>query len=168
MAIITEDKNLTTNFKLFELTRTDRSQWQEKNRDLTDFQILKLTDLARLLEHVRFILGTSLNINSGYRCPGLNEVVGSTSASQHLLCEAADFTPGKMDLGEAFRIIWRDIKDKGANVGQLIHETANRYNGPVSWIHISLGKPYREDSRCGEILRAEPGKDGKMVYTRLA
>lgn len=158
-----EDKNLTEHFNLFELTRTDNIGFQEKNRDINEMQITKLTALARLLEHIRFVLGEPLIIHSGYRCPDLNKAVGSTDRSQHLLCEAADFIPSKMDLGLAFREIWKDVKDKGTNVGQLIHETANRPYGVQSWIHISLGTPWRDSEKCKQILRLENG-----IYTRLA
>lgn len=158
-----DDKRLTENFSLFELTRTDRQEFQERNRDLNELQIAKLTALARLLEHVRFVLETPIVVHSGYRCPELNKAVGSTERSQHLLCEAADFVPVEQDLGIAFRTLWRDVKDAKANVGQLIHETANRGPGPVSWIHISLGAPYRDQDKCGQILRFENG-----IYTRLA
>ena len=162
-----EDKNLTDNFTLYELTKTSYKEFQERNRELSEHQIDKLTQLARLLEHVRYVLGNPLIISSGYRCEPLNKAVGSKPSSQHLLCEAADIVPGKMDVGEAFRILWRDIKDKGTNVGQLIFETANRPYGVTSWIHISLGTPYRDASRCKEILRMTE-LNGEQVYERLA
>lgn len=158
-----EDRQLTDHFTLYELTKTNLSQFQESNRDLNDFQITKLTALAKLLEHVRLILGTPLIITSGYRYPDLNKAVGSTDRSQHLLCEAADFIPGQQELGTAFRSLWRDVKDRDMNVGQLIHETASRPDGYSSWIHISLGTPWREAERCKQILRYENG-----IYTRLA
>lgn len=137
--------------------------FQEKNRDVTEAQILKLGAVARLLEHVQFVLQTPLIVTSGYRCKVLNDAVGSTDKSQHLLCEAADFIPEKQDLGFAFRMLWRDIKDNKTNVGQLIHETASRPYGVTSWVHISLGIPYRPEEKCKQILRMEAGK-----YTLLA
>lgn len=157
-----ENRNLTDHFTLFELTKTNHADFQEKNRDLNPLQIVKLENVARLLEHVRVVLGVPLLIHSGYRCPELNKAVKSTDKSQHLLCEAADFTPSNLDLGDAFRVLWRDIKDNGANVGQLIHETDMRPYGVTSWIHISLGMPYRDEAKCKQILRMEHG-----VYTRL-
>lgn len=153
-----ENRNLTEHFTIFELTRTDLPQFQERNRILSVEQIEKLTVLAKLLEHVRFILGTPLTINSGYRCPDLNKAVGSTARSQHLHCEAADFTPGQQDLGHAFRMLWRDIKDNGTNVGQLIYETQNRPYGVTSWLHISVGTPYRPIEKCAQVLRMTDGK----------
>lgn len=160
---MTEDKYLTEHFSLYELTSTGRAEFQDKNRDLNATQIVKLTALARLLEHVRFVLATPLVIHSGYRCQDLNKAIGSTDRSQHMLCEAADFVPKEQEIGTAFRALWRDIKDNGANVGQLIHETAARPYGVTSWIHISLGTPYRDSGKCAQILRMEAGK-----YERLA
>lgn len=157
-----KDRNLTDHFTLFELTKTNHPALQEQNRDLSPIQITKLTALARLLEHVRFVLGTPLTIHSGYRCPEVNKAAGSSDRSQHLLCEAADFVPGQQDLGFAFRTLWKDVLERGANVGQLIHETAYRPYGVTSWIHISLGVPYRDEDRCKQILRMENG-----IYTRL-
>lgn len=157
------DIQLTDNYSLWELTKTSHKDLQDKNRDLNEMQITKLTALARLLEHVRFVLEIPLTVTSGYRYPELNKRVGSTDKSQHLLCEAADFIPGQQDIGMAFRTLWKDIKDKGTNVGQLIFETAPRPYGVASWIHISLGNPYRDQEKCGQILRMTDGK-----YTRLA
>jgi hypothetical protein len=145
------------------MTRTSFEKYQELNRILTSEQIKKLVELARLLEHIRFILAVPLIINSAYRCHKLNEAVGSTSRSQHLLCEAADFTPKGRDIDECFPILWEDVKDHGTNVGQLIHESAERSYGVARWIHVSLGTPYRGKKHCGQILKMEKGK-----YTRLA
>lgn len=158
-----ENIQLTDHFDLYDLTKTNWAKYQDMNREVDKTQIVKLTVLAKLMEHVMFVLSTPLTITSGYRCPELNKAIGSSEKSQHLLCEAADFIPGQQDLGTSFRTLWRDIKDNGANVGQLIHETTARPYGYSSWIHISLGAPYREESKNKQILRMEGG-----VYTRLA
>lgn len=158
------DQQLSQHFSLYDLTKTSHADFQEKNRDINPLQIAKLTQVAALLEHVMVVLETPLIVTSGYRCPDLNTAVGSTDRSQHLLCEAADFLPGQQDLGFAFRALWKDVKENAANVGQLIHENAQRGDGhPTSWIHISLGMPYRDPDRCKQILRLENG-----IYTRLA
>ncbi len=154
-------RNLTDHFTLCDLTNTSHAEFQKQNRLVTPEQIVKLTALAKLLEHVVFVLGTPLNITSAYRCLPLNRAVGGTDRSQHVLCEAADFVPAKMDLGAAFRRLWKDVTDKNTNVGQLIHETTP--NGEKSWVHISLGTPYRDAARNKQILRYENG-----TYTRLA
>lgn len=151
------DKKLTDNFSLYDLTKTDHPEFQDMNRDLSIDQIGKLTLVARLLEHVVYVIGP-ITISSGYRCPELNETVGSTPRSQHLLCEAADFIPSE-NLVDSFKKLWDDVKNNGTNVGQLIHEMA----GDKEWIHISLGTPYRPASKCKQILEMQDGK-----YTLLA
>lgn len=47
--------------------------------------------LAQGLDRVRQLLGHRLRINSGYRCPALNAVVGGAEGSQHTIGLAADF-----------------------------------------------------------------------------
>lgn len=158
-----EDRKLTDHFTLYELTKTNRKKYRDENRAVTKSQIEKLTELAKLLENVRRILGTRIIISSGYRCPGLNKDIGSNRRSQHLKCEAADFVPESADIEDSFNKLWEDVNMFGSNVGQLIIETANRGYGVSKWLHISLGVPYRDKSRCNQILRMENG-----VYTRLA
>jgi uncharacterized protein YcbK (DUF882 family) len=158
-----EDKQLTDHFSLYELTATTLETFQERNRDVTEEQIEKLRSVARLLDHVRFILEVPIIVHSGYRCIDLNRAIGSKDTSQHLLCEAADFVPRGLDLAESFRKLWRDMKENGTNVGQLIYESTFRPYGKTSWIHISLGTPYRDQSLCRQVLRMENGK-----YTLLA
>lgn len=153
-----EDINLTEHFTLFELTKTSRLDFQEKNRLITGDQIFKLIELSKLGEKVRDILQVPLNVTSGYRCPELNRAEGSTDVSQHLKCEAMDFIPVGIDIGNAFRTLWKHIRDRKLSVGQLIYETASRSYGIASWIHISMGVPYRNEKRCNQILKMDEGK----------
>lgn len=148
---MTEDRKLTENFTLYELTKTAYSDLQEQNRTLNDEQIIKLQKVAELLEEVRLILGYPLVITSGYRCPELNRKIGSSLRSQHLLCESADFIPHGIVIDEAFRRLRHEGKDQNIHFGQLIWEKMER-EGKKEWIHISVGVPYREKERCGQIL----------------
>lgn len=50
-----------------------------------------LKRLAAGLEEVQALLGAPLEISSGYRCAALNEAVGGSRDSQHVLGLAADF-----------------------------------------------------------------------------
>lgn len=154
---------LTANFSLEELTRTDRPAFQEENRILTDVQIQTLTDLAGLMEIVRGDLGAvPIAVHSGYRCQALNQAVGSSMRSQHLMAQACDFVPQGIDLADAFRTLWKNVSTGQLAVGQLIYETAERGYGPTSWIHVSLGSPWRDQHRCQQVLRMEHG-----TYTLL-
>lgn len=153
-----DDQKLSEHFGLYELTQTSHTDLQEKNRMLQEEQIVKLRNVAMLLENIRLLLEVPLVVHSGYRCHELNQRVGSTDKSQHLLCEAADFVPKGMDLAVAFNILRKAAKDKKISWGQIIHETAERSYGTTSWIHISLGAPYRDAGRCGEALTMIDGK----------
>ena len=46
--------------------------------------------VLEVLQPLRDALGEPMEVNSGYRCPELNRLVGGTSTSQHLKGEAAD------------------------------------------------------------------------------
>ena len=57
-----------------------------------------VTALHALVDHVldplRDAWGGPIYVNSGYRCPELNKIVGGTPTSQHQRGEAADITVG--------------------------------------------------------------------------
>ena len=46
--------------------------------------------VLNVLQPLRDAWGKPLHINSGYRCPALNEAVGGVATSQHRLGEASD------------------------------------------------------------------------------
>lgn len=48
--------------------------------------------VINILQPLRDHLGVPININSGYRCLKLNELVGGKPTSQHAQGEACDFT----------------------------------------------------------------------------
>ena len=61
-----------------------------------------------VLDPLREAYGRPIRVNSGYRCPRLNTLVGGTSNSQHMRGEAADIQPvvgNEADLPELARIL---------------------------------------------------------------
>ena len=95
----------------------------------------QLSYTARCLEAVRELLGAPITINSGYRCPALNLLVGSRSTSQHLLGQAVDFTA--KSFGTSDEIV-KKIMESNIEFDQLIRE----YD---SWVHISFNdKPRKQ------------------------
>lgn len=77
------------------------------------------------LNPLRVKLGKAVFINSGYRCPEVNEKVGGVSNSQHLIGQAADIRVN----GCSAHTLWKYIKDSDLEYDQLILE-----NG---WVHVS-------------------------------
>lgn len=164
------DRHLSPHFTLFDLTRTDHVDLLADNRHVTPEDEAKLAELANLLEACRGVLGEDLNIHSARRCAALNKRVGSSTKSQHLKCEAADFSPAGPDTEESVVNAWQKIATAARATpptlmfGQLIVENAaGRDGGRKFWIHVSLGAPYRDKARCGEVLSM---KDG--VYTLVS
>lgn len=165
------DRDLSPHFGLFELTKTNNAALQAKNRFLTDAQLANGHELAMLMEQVRTIMGCAIDVHSGYRCPELNAATNKAAAkSQHMLFEACDWSPAGPDTVEsieaAFQKVLAAARRGEIKFGQLIVEQAQRGYSKSIWIHISLGRPYRDPARCGEVLRMVE-KDGEQVYTLI-
>lgn len=162
------DLQLSEHFTLFELTKTNRSEFQACNRKVSEGQVNKLRNVAVLLELCRSSLDAPIIVHSGYRCPDLNRAVGSSDRSQHLLCEAVDFSVKGLDVEHAFRILRADAHNGRLPFGQLIFEKAARAYGLAEWLHISLGIPYRIASKSGQVLTMNEGKYHLMEVIKQA
>ena len=94
--------------------------------------------LRRLAENVldplREALGMPIYVNSGYRSPRLNAMVGGVKTSQHLKGEAADITTGTRD-GNIN--LWRTLKRLRLPIDQAINEHG------YAWIHVSYSSRHR-------------------------
>lgn len=157
------DRQLSPHFSLFQLTVTSHADLQEANRHVTQDEELRLGALANLLETCRAILGCDLDVHSGRRYLELNKRVGGNDKSQHLKCEAADISPGGPDTEKTVTEMWQKIATAARagkiKFGQLLLERENRgREGRVWWVHVSLGAPYRDEARCGEIATSIDGK----------
>ena len=136
-----KDFNLSPNFTFYELTNSaNYPQYVLQNRQEAERFILPLTELAiTILQPIRDHFGRT-DVNSGFRCLILNQAVGSKNNSQHPKAEAADIVvPGIRPVNA-----WEWIKTSGIPFGQLILER--------TWVHISLGVPYRPAKKCGQVL----------------
>lgn len=165
------DRDLSDHFGLFEMTKTNNAALQAKNRMLTDAQMTKLHELALLMEKIRTIISGAVDVHSAYRCPDLNAATqAAAKKSQHMLCEACDWSPAGPDTVESIEIAFQAVIAAARRgeiaFGQLIVEQAQRGYSKSIWIHISLGRPYRDPARCGEIMRMVE-KDGVAVYTLI-
>jgi len=166
------DRKLTDHFSLFETTVTNNASLQQKNRLLSPNQVEALTEACRLAEAVREAIGGPVDCHSAYRCPELNGATpGAAKKSQHMLCQAMDLSPAGPDteatIQAAFDKILAAAKAGKFKFGQLIIESANRSYGKALWIHISLGAPWRDPSRCGEVMKMVAAADGTPEYTML-
>lgn len=137
----------STHFTVVELTRTDRTGFDLEQAEGAARVMPALIALASLLEEVRALLGDRpITIHSGYRCPRLNAAIRGSPTSQHLRGEAADWHVPGLELEAAFGA----IRQSPLRWGQLILE-GNRPGKP-SWIHLSLGPPWRPAERSQQVM----------------
>lgn len=130
--------NLSKNFTLSELTSSNAADCYNIENTPGRLELENLKKLCNnILQPIRDKYGKSIYVNSGYRNPKVNRLVGGSSSSQHTLGQAADITVGSKEGNKKlFDLIVQMIEDKEITVGQLIDEK------DFKWIHISL--PYKK------------------------
>ena len=143
--------NLSPHFTLAELTRTSSGLANVP----TDAEVKALTALCiTLLEPVRNRFGP-VSIHSGFRSAAVNAKIGGSKTSQHMRGEAADFHCPGARLEDVMRWI---VVESGLHYGQVILE--GHTAGEPTWIHLSLGSPWRLGSTCMQALTF----DGKAYH----
>lgn len=81
-----------------------------------------------VLDPLRKAWGKPILVNSGYRCPALNNAVGGKPSSQHLRGEAADITTGSPQSNKQLYDLAISLR---LPIDQLIGERG------YTWLHIS-------------------------------
>lgn len=118
---------LSTHFTLSEMVKTSQNAYNEP----TEAIVNNLTYLAKKLDQAREKLGESIIINSGYRSPEVNKLVGGSANSQHMKGQAADMVCS--DNAKLFAIL------KDMDFDELIWEFGT-FPGQPDWVHCSFVK----------------------------
>lgn len=140
--------DVSKHFSWAELTRTGSTELQQINREEAEKCRAALTALATtILEPIRAKFGP-IKINSAFRGPSVNAKVGGSKTSQHLRGEAADIVAPSVTVEELHRWI---VTESGLPYGQCILEKTAPAR-PYSWVHVSLGEPWRKDTLCRQAL----------------
>lgn len=149
--------NLTKDFSLEELCRSQAADRSGINNTPDETQIANLTALCvNVLQPIRDALDGPIHIDSGFRNPMVNALVGGVSNSQHLEGKAADTVCSLSTIDYAYFIL-----NTGVKFDQMILEFYSAEKGPNSgWVHIS----YNEGKNRGQILTAKKNSGGKTVY----
>lgn len=118
--------NMMKNFTIEELchSNTAREHGLANNPDKETEKNLT-TLIVEILDPVREIIGIPIKINSGYRSPELNTIVGGAVNSQHIKGEAADITCSNN------KLLFNTIRQNFI-FDQLINESN------LTWIHVSF------------------------------
>lgn len=140
--------DVSKHFSWTELTRTGSTELQQINREEAEKCRAALTALANtILEPIRAKFGP-LKVNSAFRGPSVNAKVGGSKTSQHLRGEAADIVAPSVTVEELHRWI---VTESGLPYGQCILEKTAPAR-PYSWVHVSVGEPWRKDTLCRQAL----------------
>lgn len=134
---------LSKNFRLAEMTTTSVDAPNEP----TPTEVERLRALAEnILQPLRDALGKPIIINSAYRSPQVNKVVGGVATSQHSRGEAADIRVPDMTPLELAKVI-RQLR---LPYDQLIREP--------TWVHVSYGPRHRRQLLTMRVV------NGKSTY----
>ena len=121
---------LSKNFYLDEFECRDKS-------DIPLKVFKNLLELVEQMQKIRDVLGKTITVNSGYRSPNYNKLIGGASRSQHILGKACDFTvKGLTPYQVADRL--EDLMQGGSiiNGGLGEYDTFTHYdirNNPTRW-----------------------------------
>jgi zinc D-Ala-D-Ala carboxypeptidase len=124
--------NLTRNFSLLELTKSDTAIRRGIDNNPNADQVEKLKALCEnILQPVRDHFGR-VKVTSGFRSVELCTAIGSSANSQHAKAEAADFECPGVDNAEL-----ADWIHKNLPYDQLILEFYTPGEPNSGWIHCS-------------------------------
>lgn len=123
---------LSKNFTLEEFIRSNTADRMGIDNVPKDEEVIKnLRNLClEVLQPLRDYVGAPVHINSGYRCPELNEAVGGVKNSQHCRGEACDIRIASPKQGRE----WAAWIEDNCRFDQMLLE--RNKNGAV-WLHVS-------------------------------
>ncbi len=147
--------NLSKHFTLAELSfsSTAASKGIANVPDAAATDALKALCTA-VLDPVRDALGRPIKVNSGFRGPVLNKLVGGVPDSQHVLGQAVDIQCPGVPVVEVFKTIVR----LGLPYDQVIYEAKD---SSTKWVHVSHKSGNAPGGNRGEIRVAQFGANGK-------
>ena len=151
-----QDIQLTSHFKLSEFTESRTARKHGIVNVPGQEAVENLRKLCEnTLEPLRVALGVPVHVTSGFRTKELNDLLAhSSTTSQHMRGEAADFYVGEGTRQELVKAFHQILVDPNISFDQLILYP--------SFIHVSYVS--KEKNRRG-ILKAQG--NGKLGYGRL-
>lgn len=122
-------------FTFYELVYSSTAEKKGINNTPQEEKLIKnINRLIDFLDLIREKWGSAIKVGSGYRCPQLNEEVGGSTTSVHMLGLAADLTPKNGKTTEFFEFVKTYLIENEIPFDQLIDE----HSGKRHWVHIGL------------------------------
>ena len=132
-------------FTIEELCYSDTAEREHIDNTPSEEIKKRLQILIEFLNPLREAWGSGIRINSGYRCPELNKVVGGVDTSAHKEGWAIDMYPVNNKFEDFKQFIIAYLKDK--NFDQCIVERSGR----SQWIHLGLYSNHRQRKQIFKI-----------------
>ena len=124
------DYQLSPNFTIGMLVRTDHRDWMERNKTEGMNYVDNMARVCtEVLEPINKLLGP-IFVTSCFRCPGLNKAIGGASTSQHRYAEAADIVFINRPGDDFLKTSFNTIASSDIIYSQLIYE--------FGWIHVGI------------------------------
>ena len=141
---------LSENFTLEELIRSNTAERMGIDNVPKDEKVVEnLRSLClEVLQPLRDYVGAPVHINSGYRCPELNIVVGGVKNSQHCRGEAADIRIVSPKQGRE----WAAWIEDNCRFDQMLLE---RNKSGAVWLHVSCKRDASKNRQSFTILKVE-------------
>jgi len=150
------DTLLSPHFLLREFTRTSHKMIDNMPTAEDVYRLARLCNWV--LEPLRSQFG-ALHVNSGFRCPALNNLVGGSSTSAHLRGCAADVVPAStVSIGQM--MAW--LSTSAVPFDQSIDEQNVMGDG---WLHIAILAPGVIGNPRRELLTMREGKYSPWLET---
>jgi hypothetical protein len=125
--------NLTTNFSLNELTKSEIALRMDLDNTPGDAEIASLKLLAeKVLQPVRDHFGKGVKCNSGFRASAVNQAAGGSKTSDHVKGQAADIEIPGVPNAELAQWIMDNLE-----YTQLILEFYTPGIPDSGWVHVS-------------------------------
>jgi zinc D-Ala-D-Ala carboxypeptidase len=146
---------LTQNFSLHELTKSETALRYDMPNDPGSVEIANLVDLAaKVLQPIRDHYAKGVKINSGFRHPDVNAKVGGSRTSDHCRGMAADIEIPSVPNAELAQFIADNLE-----FTQLILEFYTPGIPDSGWVHVS----YDPNNLKKQVMTATK-QNGKTVY----
>ena len=119
-------------FTVAELYASDTAKKYGIDNTPNSIVISHLQQLINFLNPLREAWGSSIRVNSGYRCEKLNNMFGGSKTSSHLIGYGVDLIPVNGKMGAFKKFIIDYIKNK------MFDQCIIEKSGKTEWVHIGL------------------------------
>lgn len=119
-------------FTIAELCASDTAKKYNIDNTPNPIIISHLQQLINFLNPLREAWGSAIKVTSGYRCKRLNDMVGGSKTSSHMIGYGVDLVPanGKMDVFKKFVVDYMKTR--------IFDQCIIEKSGKTEWIHIGL------------------------------